>query len=146
MRARRVETRAMAKKSKTTKTTSKKKPDGNGAQQSGNGAQPPSGNGEQPDLTFYNAAVAEGKTLVAAIKSNTMQLGELADRVKAEYGEAKLAQYAKDIGVNVATLSRWRSVYRKWKRQKEAPGPVSASVLKALQGHPEADKVIEEHL
>jgi transposase-like protein len=90
----------------------------------------------------YDAAVAEGKRLVKVLDSNTMQLGELADRVKAAYGKGKLAQFARDIGINAATLSRWRSVYRKWKGI-EAPEPISATVLKTIQDHPKRAEIIK---
>jgi hypothetical protein len=91
----------------------------------------------------YDAIVADAKRLIKVLESNTMQLGELADRVKAEYGEEKLAQFARDIGIKIATVARWRSVYRKWKGI-EAPEPVSPSVRKALQGLP--DPVVEKIL
>jgi transposase-like protein len=131
----------MTKKSKTTKTKTKKEPGGNGSQPGGNGTQPPGGNGAQPpDLINYDAAVTEGKTLVAAINSNGMRLGELADRLEPKYGDKTLERYAKDIGVNVATLSRWRSVYRRFKGI-EAPEPQSPTVLKIIQGHPEAEEI-----
>jgi transposase-like protein len=72
-------------------------------------------------------------------------VGELAARLQPKYGEQTLARFAEEIGIKASTLERWRSTYTK-RKGKPAPGPVSHSVLKALQSHPEADKVIEEHL
>ncbi len=99
---------------------------------------------QQPDFIInYDEAVALAKQLVKDIKSDQMRLGELADRLQPKYGDKTLARFAKDIRVNVATVERWRSVYRKWKG-KAAPGPLSATVLKIIASHPQREKLAKE--
>src|SRR5262245_57280939 len=74
-----------------------------------------------------------------------MRLGEILDRVKADYGQNKLKAFAKAIGANCdKTLARHRSVYRKWKG-KEAPGPISFSVGRALQNHPDRVEIVKRN-
>jgi hypothetical protein len=85
----------------------------------------------------YDEAVAEGKQILAGIESSRgrlMRLGELADQVKKDYGGHRLKAFAKDIGIAACTLARCRSVYRAWEG-KEAPAPVSYSVMQELQDH-----------
>ena len=70
---------------------------------------------EPPD--FYDAAVAEAKQITQNMETaewGRMRLGELASQVETQYGENKLKQFAKDIGMALCTLERSRSVYRAW--------------------------------
>jgi hypothetical protein len=89
---------------------------------------------EPTQIKYDDAAIAQGIRLVKALKSSQMKLGELADRLQPKYGEETLKRFAKAIGLPVATLARYRSVYRKWKGI-EAPGP-NFAVAKALQSLP----------
>ena len=101
---------------------------------------------KQPDkgqIKYDDKAIAEGKRLVKALQSNEMKLGELADRLEPIYGAQTLACFAKEIGVKVGTLNRCRSVYRAYKGRDSGSG-ASFAVRKALQGHPERDKIIKE--
>jgi hypothetical protein len=133
----------MTKKTKT-KTKKTKKPGGNGAQQpGGNGAQ-------QPDLTYYNEAVAEAKQHIEAKKYHEMKVGELADGVESKYDEQTLQRFAKDIGYSLASLSKWRSMYRAYKNTiqeiQETSPKITAGVLQACQGLPEPvrNKLLKE--
>jgi len=101
---------------------------------------------KQPDkaqIKYDDKAIAEGKRLVKALQSNEMKLGELADRLEPIYGDQTLACFAIEIGVKVGTLNRCRSVYRAYKGRDSGSG-ASFAVRKALQGHPERDKIIKE--
>jgi hypothetical protein len=101
---------------------------------------------KQPDegrIPYDNKAVANGKKLAAALKSNEMQLGELADRLQPKYGDQTLTKFAKEIGVAAATLNRCRSVYRAYKGI-EAPEP-NFAVAKALQAHPDKAEIIKQY-
>src|SRR5262249_14287577 len=100
-------------------------------------------------IEFDDKAIEEGKKLVAKLKSQEaavklteMELGELADRLKPEYGEKTVAVFAHKIGVPAAALKRWRSAYRAWKG-KEAPG-ASFAVAKELQAHPLREEIVRE--
>ena len=105
----------------------------------------------QPDqIEFDDKAIAQGKKLVAAIKSDEkrlesseMKLGELADRLKPVYGEETVAVFAHQIGISAATLKRYRSAYRAWKGI-EAPAP-SFAVVKELQAHPDKAEILEQY-
>ena len=88
----------------------------------------------------YDAAVAEGKRIVARMDRSPeqMRLGELADSVVTKYGEDRLSKFAKDIGFAACTLKRSRSVFRAWlpEEGKEGAPPISFAVAQALQAHP----------
>src|SRR5262245_39416922 len=77
---------------------------------------------QPPGQIEFEDAVAQGKPLVAKLKSQTkavegteMKLGELADRVKPVYGEETIAVLAVKLEVAAGTLKRCRSVYRAYK-------------------------------
>ena len=97
-------------------------------------------------IKFDPADVAQGIKLGAALKSNKIEIGELADRVASNHGDISLKKFAKIIGVPYASLKRYRSTYRQWKgvdfagRRLPYPG-----VLAALAGHPKRDWIIEQH-
>ena len=98
----------------------------------------------------YEEAVAKGKAIIAKMdreqRRDQMRLGELADRVETKYRDRTIAKFAKAIGVAACTLKRYLSVYRAWDgRGIEAPGPVSYSVLRELQDHPEREKIVKEN-
>jgi hypothetical protein len=102
---------------------------------------------EQIKQVGFEEAVTEGKKIVAETvlleRTNQLRLGELADTVEPVYGEQTLAKFAKAIGITSCTLARHRSVWRAWK--KSAPGPVSYSVLRELQEHPDRLKIVTEN-
>src|SRR5437660_1417507 len=89
----------------------------------------------------YDAAIAEGKQIVAQIEKSRerlMRLGELAHRVEKRYRGETLKRFAAEIGIAACTLERCRSVYRAWQSDsKEAPAPKSFAVAQELQGHPD---------
>jgi hypothetical protein len=94
----------------------------------------------------YEAAVAEGKEIIAQIDSSRdklLRLGELADEVERGYGERRLERFAKEIGIAACTLARCRSVFRAW--PKEAPAPKSYAVAQELQAHPNRFDVIRQN-
>lgn len=92
----------------------------------------------------YDAAVAEGRQIVTALKNNEWALGELADRVKTKYGANTLARFAEDIGVEPSTLERYRSVYRAWK-ETPGPAPESFAVAQTLQSHPNRAELVRKN-
>ena len=101
----------------------------------------------QPDkaqIKYDDKAIAKGKRLVKAFQSNQIKLGELADRLEPKYGDQTLERFAKDIGIEPATLGRIRSVYRRYKGLDLGSG-ASFSVRKDLQGHPAADEIIKNN-
>ena len=97
----------------------------------------------------YEHAVIIGKQIIKEMEVNQMLLGAMADRLEPRYGGATLARFAAEIGVKAGKVERWRSVYRRWKgktnpatqpdSQKSAFESQSPSVLKILQGHPNAE-------
>lgn len=94
----------------------------------------------------YNAAVREGKAIVAQQEAGQWRLGELADQVYPAYGENTLAHFAKAIGVNPDTLARYRSVYRAWSGEIPAPGPeLSYSVMRELANHPQRAELVRDN-
>jgi hypothetical protein len=98
---------------------------------------------DEPD--FYDAAVAEGMQITQNMTTaewGRMRLGELASQVETKYGENKLRQYAKDIGMAICTLERSRSVYRAWAEIPAAPP--NFSVAQELQDHPERAQIIKD--
>jgi hypothetical protein len=85
----------------------------------------------------YEDAVREGKEIIAQIdacRDRLMRLGELADGIatNTSYGEGKLKNFARDVGVAHCTLKRCLSVFRAWKG-KGAPAPPSYAVAQELQ-------------
>jgi hypothetical protein len=98
---------------------------------------------DEPD--FYDAAVAEGMQInqnMTTAEWGRMRLGELASQVETKYGENKLKQYAKDIGMALCTLERSRSVWRAWEDISAAPP--NFSVAQELQDHPDRGKIVAE--
>jgi hypothetical protein len=91
----------------------------------------------------WDAAVREGKQIIERSVRDQLRLGEIADKVETRYGENTLEKLAVAIGVAPCTLERHRSVYRAYKDTKPAPGPVSYSVLRALQDHPDRVELIQ---
>jgi hypothetical protein len=94
----------------------------------------------------YDDWVAEAKRLIEAMQYYERKLGELADRVETKYDEEKLAEFARDIGVELTSVIRWRSVYRAYKdAPKEILEETSPGVLQALQGHPGRYEILEQN-
>src|SRR5262249_5842966 len=91
----------------------------------------------------YDAAVREGKRIVAKMEQDWRRLCELADGIETRYDEQTLQHFAKDIGVVFCTFARQMSVYQAW---KSAPGPESYppcfAVARELQSHPDRFEII----
>ena len=81
---------------------------------------------------LFEAAVAQGRELAAAIDANKWKLAALADGVGDDYGEAHLERFAERIDVLYGTIKRYRSVYRAWKDIDLGAAPPSYTVLSAL--------------
>jgi hypothetical protein len=100
-----------------------------------------------PDDTItcikYEAAVSEGKEILARSKRDQLRLGELAANVETKYGDRTLANFAKELGISPCTLERNRSVYLAW--QKPAARPVSYADTRALQNHPNPYDIAAEN-
>jgi hypothetical protein len=100
-----------------------------------------------PDNTItcikYEAAVSEGKEILARSKRDQLRLGELAANVETKYGDRTLANFAKELGISPCTLERHRSAYLAW--QKPAARPVSYAVMPALQDHPNRYDIVVEN-
>jgi hypothetical protein len=94
----------------------------------------------------YDAAVREGKRIVAKMEREWWQLCELADGIETQYGDGTLERFAKDIGVVPCTFLRRMSVYQAW---KSAPGPKSdlpcLAVARELQSHPDRFEIIKNN-
>jgi small-conductance mechanosensitive channel len=106
-------------------------------------AAPQTEQSEQTDFIDFDDVVTELKQIVAQGERNDWRVGELADRVKPEYGKETLAKVAKKIDGRIAlcTLERRRSVYRAWKNISAAP-PKSFAVAQELAAHPDRDQII----
>jgi hypothetical protein len=63
----------------------------------------------------YDAAVREGKQIVAEIERDWWRLCKLADGIETRYDEQTLEHFAKDVGVVPCTFFRRMSVYEAWK-------------------------------
>jgi hypothetical protein len=92
----------------------------------------------------WDEAVEEGKRLIVDLESSQMRLGEIADRIQPKYGESTLAQYAQELKMNLNTLQNLRSVYRTWHEDLNVKSIPKFSVAKALVGHPDRAKIVEE--
>ena len=99
---------------------------------------------KQTDKIQFDDAVELEKTLVAAIKTNKMRLGELAECVETDHGEKKLEKWAAEIGVSYESVKRYRSTYRKYKDANFGETSPSTGVLQALENHPKRDEIIAE--
>jgi hypothetical protein len=94
----------------------------------------------------FDDAVKEARQILAKGEEDQWRLAELAGQVETSYGEKKLQQFAKAIGIAPCTVARMRSVWRAWQNDKnEGPAPKSFAVAQALQGHPERQKLISEN-
>jgi hypothetical protein len=92
----------------------------------------------------YDAAVAEGRRIVADIEGRRMRLGQLADQVATGYGDESLKRFAVEIGIKAVSLERCRSVFRAWKGKK-APAPKSYSVAQELQAYPDRFELLKNN-
>jgi hypothetical protein len=112
----------------------------------------PKPNGQHsPNDIPYADAVKEGRALRKerddAERRTKLRLGELAARVERKtYGDRTLAKFAEEIGVRHCVLERYQSVWKAWDGQgKAAPGPVSFTVLKELQNHPQRKEIVTDN-
>jgi len=112
-----------------------------------NGKQPPTeaADGEPTLKTTidYDEAVREAKEILGREDADQMRLGQLADEVKTQYGEDKLGQFAKEIGIASCTLKRRRTVYRQ-RKEIGALAPISYSVLQELGAHPDRTQLLRD--
>jgi hypothetical protein len=81
----------------------------------------------------YDSLVEAGQIV---LNQTAWILGDLADKVESSYGEAKLEQYASDIGVPFSTLKRYRTVARAFP-EKERRLPITFGVAQALASQPD---------
>jgi len=92
----------------------------------------------------YDAAVREGKQIVAEMERRWWRLCELADGIVTRYGEHTVERFAQDIGVIPCTFVRRMSVYQAW---KSAPGPKCYlpcfAVARELQSRPDRFEIIK---
>jgi hypothetical protein len=99
----------------------------------------------QTETVVWEDAVKEAKQILVRMdgRKEKMRLGELAHKVEPTWGENTLGKFAKEINFCPRTLERYRSVYRAWDGQGiQAPGPVSYAVMRALQGHPQREALV----
>jgi hypothetical protein len=89
----------------------------------------------------FDAAVSEGKEILARAEGDQMRLAELADGIEPRYGDQTLERFAREIGVAACTLKRRRSVYRAWK-DIGAPAPQCYAVAQELATHPDRANII----
>jgi hypothetical protein len=76
--------------------------------------------GEIVDAT-WGEYVAEGRRLVEEADQIQWRLGDLALGVEKSYGDNKLGLFAKDIGVNMKTLSQYRMVAKAYPEKVGRP-------------------------
>lgn len=98
---------------------------------------------EPVEIASYNAAVAEARNILKQFESGQMRIGALADQVATKYGERTLKNFARDIGIAVCTVGRYRDVFRAWK-EISAPGrdSISYSVARELAAHPDRGDIV----
>jgi hypothetical protein len=80
-------------------------------------------------------------------RRNQMNIGKIAAHTETKYRDQTIAKLATKLGcVSACTLKRHVSVYNAWDGMGiEAPGPVSYSVLRALQDHPDREQIVEDN-
>jgi hypothetical protein len=95
--------------------------------------------------TEYEAAVEEGKAVVAAISGKQWALGDLADTIETKYGENRLEQFAKDIDFDgaVSTLERYRDVCRAFPEGRGRPRYFASAQI--LATHPKRWEIVEHN-
>jgi hypothetical protein len=134
-------------------------PNGNLRAELKNGVATPNTNDVQPDDEAeieFDDAVKEAKELLTREVKDQLRLGELADKVKPQYGKNTLGAFAKAIGLAECTVKRRRSVYRAMKKLQPklevigAAPPKLYAVAQALEPladeHPEqAAAILKDH-
>ncbi len=91
----------------------------------------------------WSILVKEGKEIAGRKDKDQWHLGDLAVTVKADYGQAKLKQYAQEIGENYVTLKSYRSTASKWPDKKDRMR--SFSIARDLNAHPDREKIAQEN-
>jgi hypothetical protein len=101
------------------------------------------GNNSTPEAE-YEAAVEEGKAILAAIGSKQWTLGDLADTIETVYGANRLAQFAEDINFDgaVSTLERCRDVCRAFPKGRGRPR--FFGVAQILATHPDRFRIVKD--
>jgi hypothetical protein len=79
---------------------------------------PTADSNEQAETIAWDAAVSEGKVILAKIaetERSKLRLGELAHKVvHPKYGDRTFAKYAETLGIDKNTLGHFRTTYRAW--------------------------------
>jgi hypothetical protein len=90
----------------------------------------------------YAQAVEQGRALVKAEGDVQWRMGDLACTVATRYGDKTFKNFAADIGVNVKTLSGYRSTASAW--PKNTPRG-EFSICRELNAHPDRHKILEDN-
>ena len=98
------------------------------------------------DTIVYEDAVAEARKILEQFDLGQMRIGALADQVAIKYGERTLKNFARDIGIAVCTVGRYRDVFRAWK-EIHAPGRelIRYSVARELAAHPDRAEIVKDN-
>jgi hypothetical protein len=87
----------------------------------------------------FDEAVAEIAEIQAKIKEAEylpLRIGEIADKVKPEYGDSTMEKLAEKLGIKLSTLNHYRTVYRAWKDILPPGAKFPFAVLKELAAVP----------
>jgi len=90
----------------------------------------------------YDSAVVAGKKIVADIEDMQWRLGALADRLEPKYGDATLARFAEELGINYRTLKNMRCVTRAWQESDCRP---SFCIGQSLMAHPNREEIVRKN-
>lgn len=92
----------------------------------------------------YAKGVAEAKRIVASIAKNMWRLAEITAKLEPKYGDKTLERFAKDVGLTLRTLRKYRQTYLRFGSSKGGCAP-HFSILEKLVSVPDAEKIIERH-
>jgi hypothetical protein len=92
----------------------------------------------------YEAAVKEGKQMLAQEEKNQWRWGEIASTIEPKYGEATLATYAEEVGIDHGTLENYRTTWEAWK-QMPPRGGFSFTAAKTLNAHPKRFEIAKKN-
>lgn len=97
-------------------------------------------------MASYESYVREGRKLVEQINVSQWELADLSFKVVPASDTTEhngLKQYAEDIGIDYATLHKYRQVAAAWPHGIRRPREASFSVHQTLASQPKKEKILE---
>jgi hypothetical protein len=90
----------------------------------------------------FDAAVKEGKEIVARREKDQWRLGEIAANLKPIYGEATLEKFAEEIGFDYNTIWTYRQTFLDWQGIQKPPRGGFYAIARELNKHPDRAKIV----